>query len=339
MNNGKKIAGKRAKPEPARQVIAITGTSGFVGSSLLRELDADPKVKRIIALDKRKPPFENRKTVFYRIDLTETLADAKIAEILAREECSTFIHSALPVTPMHDVSYAHELQSIGTMYALDACIATKVKKFILASPTDVYGARATNPNYLDEKAPLLGGANSRFVGDKVDVEKQVERVARKHPEMIITVLRPCTILGPRVRNFKTTLLARPVVFTVMGYDPLFQFVHEDDVVRAFRLVIDKDYPGVYNIVGSGVIPMSKALKIAGKISIPVVSSILYPASQLLWYVDVSPAPAGHLHYLKYLCVADGERARRVLNFAPKYSTKEALMAFVGAERLRQAHLM
>lgn len=327
------------KRKSTHGAVALTGTSGFLGSSLLRRLESDPRYPHVVAIDNRKPPFALEKTRFYRIDLTEVLADTKLVEIFRHEQVQTVIHAALPVTPVHNMSYTHELQSVGTMYLLNACAACGVHKTVLTSTTDIYGAHPTNPNFLSESAPLRGGYKSRFIADKVDAEMQFLGFAKKHPNAVVTILRPCTILGPNVHNFKTTFIQRPVVFTVMGYDPLFQFVHEDDVLGALELTIDKDFPGIFNIVGEGVVPLSKVLKLAGKVSCALPSPFLYPVSQILWYTNFSPAPASHLDFLKYLCVADGEKVRQVMKFKPRYTTKEALLSFIGAMRLRDVHLM
>lgn len=330
---------RKAAHKPPTGTIALTGTAGFVGSALLRQLEKDPKYQRIIAIDHRKPPFETTKTKFYRFDLTETLADSKLLEIFEKENVETVVHAAFPVSPPHDLSWAHELVSVGTMYVIDACAAKKVKKLIMASTTEVYGASATNPNFLSEDQPLRGGFKSRFLRDKIEAEIQVQKFAKKHPETVVTILRPCTVLGPNVRNYKTNFLQPPVIFTVMGYDPLLQFVHEDDVIHAFQMAIESDFPGVFNIVGDGVLPLSKVLQLAGKLTVPVPAPLLYPAVQLLWYGNVVQAPASRLDFLKYLCVADGAKARKSMNFVAQHSTKETLLSFIGAQRLREVNLL
>jgi len=319
------------------KAIVLTGTAGFLGSSLLRELEQDRRYQNVIALDTRKPPFELKKTRFYRFDLTETLADSKLVEILKNEEVETFVHMAYPVSPPHDLEWAHELVSVGTMYVLNACAALKVKKLIMASTTEVYGAHPSNPNFLPEGHERRGGYKSRFLKDRIEAEDQFLKFARKHPEVIVTILRPCTILGPNVMNYKTTFLQRPVIMTVMGYDPLFQFVHEEDARRAFRMVLEKECPGVYNITGKGVLPLSRVLKLAGKLTVPIPSPILYPFVQLMWYAGIFGAPSSRLDFLKYLSIADGERAKRI-GFLPRHSSEEALLAFLGAQRVRKVKL-
>ena len=59
---------------------------------------------------------------------------------------------------------------------------------------------------------------------------------------------------------------------------------------------------------------------------------------LLWALDIINAPSSRLDFLKYLCVADGEKAKKVMGFKAKYSTKETLQSFIGAQRLKQARL-
>lgn len=89
---------QRRKRAPG-PVIALTGVTGFLGGSILQRLDADPRYSRIIALDRRKPQLETKKTKFYRFNLTETLADSKLAAIFEKEGVNIVIHSAFPITP------------------------------------------------------------------------------------------------------------------------------------------------------------------------------------------------------------------------------------------------
>ena len=153
--------------------------------------------------------------------------------------------------------------------------------------------------------------------------------------MIVTVLRFCLILGPRSDNYFTELFRRPAVPTLLGYDPLMQFIHERDALRALKRVTYKDYKGTFNIVGHGVIPLSYALRQAGKVSIPLPSFLAYPAIQLLWNLQMMSVPAKLLDFFRYLWVADGDKAKQVLNFESKLSSKEAFIEFAKADRLEK----
>ncbi len=322
----------------SERVIAIMGVSGFKGRTILQELENDSRFKKIIVIDRRKPTIETKKSKFYKLDLTEPMVDLRLSEIFKKEKVHTVIHTAFPITPPRHQSLAHEIISVGSMYICNAIADAGVKKLILASTTDVYGAFPDNPNFLTEKHPMRGGIKNRFLADKIDAEKSALRLAQKHPQTVVTILRPCHILGPNIQSYKTNYLSRPFVLTIMGYDPLFQFVHETDVVRAFMKAVEGDYPGTFNIVGNGVLPLSRVIGISGKIQIPMSEFVMKNLIQFFWYLDMSPAPASYLNFLKYICVADGEKAKEVMGFTPQYSTRETLLSFVGAERLRDVDL-
>ncbi|MBI4209765.1 MAG: NAD-dependent epimerase/dehydratase family protein [Deltaproteobacteria bacterium] len=321
-----------------KRVIAITGVNGFIGSNLLKRLQSRSDYQ-VIALDRHQPSFLEPPTKFYQIDLTIPTIDATIAEILERESCDTFIHAAFFNSPSHSRSHPHEVEVIGSINVLHACAKVKIHKILVASTTMVYGANPTNPNFLTENHPLNINPRYRFVADKVEVEKEIRRYRKKRPETIVTVLRPCTILGPTIKNFVTDYLSRPVCITLLGYDPLFQAVHEEDLLNAWDLVIEGDYSGEYNIVGRGVLPFFTLLRLAGKPILPIFHGIAYPMVDALWLAQVTRAPAPHLDYIRYVWVADGTKAKEELGFEAKYSTKEALESYLGIQRLRQIHLV
>ena len=109
-----------------------------------------------------------------------------------------------------------------------------MRKLVVWSQTVVYGAHPLNPNFLSEEHELRGHVSrSRFVKDKVEVERQVRRFRDEHDDTIVTTLRTAATLGPHIRNFATRFFSRPMAPMLMGYDPLMQFVHERDVVDAF----------------------------------------------------------------------------------------------------------
>lgn len=336
---GKKKKQKKIKKKAGTYFppIAVTG-GGYKGMALLRWLEHDPRFPRVIFLNEKRPKFLLKKTKFYRIDLTETLADANIAEILKKEKIETLVHTALPVTPPHDLARAHELVSVGSMYICNAASEAGVRKLILSSTADVYGAYPDNPNYLSENHPPRAGLHSRFLADKIDAENNFLRYAKRNPKSVVTVLRYATILGPTIHSFKTEYMSRWIVPTVWGYDPMVQFTHEEDLLQAFQISITEDHPGIFNIASRGVLPLSKVIRLIGKINFPMFLLGLKSMVQVLWYLNISPAPANRLDFLKYLCCVATDKAENEMGFKPKYNCKEALFDFVGAERLRNVRL-
>jgi UDP-glucose 4-epimerase len=219
----------------------------------------------------------------------------------------------------------------GSLALLRAAKGARTRKLVLASTTDVYGALATNPQYISEDAPLRGGAQSYYLEERIHVEEMFQKYERTGRDRVVTILRPCTILGSTISNFKTNFLQQPVIPTVLGFDPLVQFVHESDVLRAFIMVIERDAPGAYNIVGEGVMPLSRAIRIARKPSVPLPEFLLGFFADIAWNMNVGFAPSRHVPFLKYPCVADGDKARHDLGFVPVYTSQEAFLSFAGRE--------
>lgn len=318
--------------------IGLTGADSFIGRHLVGLLEEDPTVTRVVVMDLKRPSTAGAKTRFYEVDLTEPSVDARLSEILKAERVETVVHLAFLSSPTKSVAFAHELESVGTMHLLNACREQGVKRFVLRSQTMLYGPHRDNPNYLREDAPLRGLPGATFLSDKIDAERETQRFAQQHETEVI-VLRLAPLMGPSVQNYLSQWLGRLFVPTLLGHDPLFQCIHELDAVVAFKLALDHGRAGVYNIVADGVVPISTAVKLAGRFALPIPYPLAKRATALMWTAHLNEAPASFLNYLRYLCVADGEKARRELGFQAAYTTKEAILDFGGALRLRDARLL
>ncbi len=324
--------------QEARVVVAVTGASSFLGQNLIASFEEDPAIDRVVAID-IKQPASGKKTRFYEVDLTQTAAEARLAEIFAAERVGTLVHLAFQASPSHATAYAHELESVGTMHVLVGARHGRLRKVVMASSTLLYGAHPSNPNFLGEHQPLRATKRESFFTNKIEAEAELARFVERSPETVVTVLRTAPILGPTVSSFLTKFLSQRVIMTMMGFDPLVQFIHELDAIAAFKLAVDRDAPGTFNICADGVLPISTAIRLAGRISLPVPHPIAEPLGTALWMAQLTPAPSTFLPYLRFLCVADGARAKDVMGFRPAFTTREALLDFARAERLREVKLL
>lgn len=316
--------------------IVVVGAHTLLGEQLIDRLEKDPAVNEFWVFDLHAPKKKKYKKLhFLKIDLIEPGTDAILAQKLKEIEATLVVHAASKNNPSHNPVYAHELEVIGTLATVSAAKAAKVRKFIFCSTTAVYGANSKNPNYISEEHPLDPRPHAHFVRDKVEAEKQVATLLKDAPQMIVTVLRFCLIVGKRSKNYFTELLSRPIVPTLLGYDPVMQFIHEKDAIDALHQAVFADYRGTFNIVGKGVIPLSYALREAGKFSLPVAPFVAYPLVQMLWNFQLSSVPGRLLDYFRYLWVADGEKAERVMKFQPKFSSKDAFLEFAKTHRLEE----
>ena len=71
----------------------------------------------------------------------------------------------------------------------------------------------------------------------------------RYPALDTCVLRMCYTLGASVSGTLATFLKAQRVPMVLGFDPLYQFMHERDVVAAIQLTLEKRIRGVFNVAG------------------------------------------------------------------------------------------
>ncbi len=321
------------------RVVAVTGAASFLGASLIGSLEEDERIGRIVALDVTATPNAGKKTRSYDVDLTQPAAEARVAEILSAERVDTLAHLAFLASPTHATAWAHELESLGTMHVTVAARHAQVRKLVLWSHTWLYGAHPSNPNFLTEKHPLRAPLTEPYFADKIEAEDQARKLNERSPGAIVTILRAAPILGPNVRNAFTRYLAHRFVPTAMGFDPLVQFLHEVDAIAALHLAVVRDARGTFNIVGDGVLPLSTVIKLAGRVAVPIPHPLTELVGAAGWAVQLVAAPASFAKYLRFLCVADGQKAREAMGFRPAYTSREAVLDFVSAQRLRDVRLL
>jgi UDP-glucose 4-epimerase len=309
------------------RVVLLTGVHGVAGAALVRRLEADERTRRLVLVDRYAPALPLRNTVFHSVDLTATLADTALAQILARERVETVIHAAFHDAPRWNLEAAHELEVLGSRalfraVADDRRRAGSVAHVVVLGTTMSYGALADNPQYLDETAPLRGGTGYPFVADKVAVEREAEAL-RARTGVPIAVLRCAPTLGDE-RALAARLLALPLVPAVLGTDPLVQVLDLDDLVEAVRAVAQVRWDGPLNVAAPGVLPLSTVVKLGGRLRAPAVETVLRMALQACWVVGAGFVPAAHVAYLRDTFVADTARAERGLRWRARYAIGDAL---------------
>jgi len=313
--------------------IAITGGASFLGSLLVKRLSELPSVREIHLFDVRTPAVPSSKITFHRVDLTKDSSDSEIAAALLENGIKTVVHGALFSGPQRDRGRAREVESIGTFHLLNALAEAKVTRLVVLSDTFVYGALPSNPNFLLEAMPLRA-QGPQFVRTRIDVEKQLAEFAREAPECSVCTLRFAPILGPTSNNVRARYFTVGLVPKIMGYDPLLQFIHEDDALRAAMVALTSRAKGVFNIVGKGVLPLSTGIHMAGRIPLPVAGFVCRTVFSLGYGLRIWDLPPGIVPFYEYLCVADGKKAAAELGFEAAYSSRQALKSMLEAHRLR-----
>jgi UDP-glucose 4-epimerase len=133
------------------------------------------------------------------------------------------------------------------------------------------------------------------------------------------------ILGG-VRNAPSNYLRLPVVPTLLGFDPMVQVIHEDDVAEAITCALSPGSRGIYNVTGPGELPLSAILDELGIQRLPFPHPLATPVMQALWRFGLTSFPVPELDFIRYVCMVDGSRAMRELGFRPRHSLRETIRA-------------
>lgn len=318
----------------APSTVAITGLGTFIGQRLAERLATRAPRMRVVGVDVRRPHRLERKIAFERVDLTDPRSHVQLADLFVRERVEVVLHAAFRRDPTPDVETDHELETVGSLHLLHACAAAKVARIVLASSAMLYGPRPDNPLYLAESHPLRGHPDAHCVRNRVEVEHLFARFASTHPEAVVTVLRAAWMMGPTHSDRVVRHFSRAVVPTVLGYDPLLQFIHEEDCLDAFEQAVLGEHRGIFNVVAPDPLPLSTILRAAGTPAAPMPAALLYRVRDLAARAATGDPPAAFYDYLRWPWIADGESGWGAFG-VPAYTTREAWIAFVSSRRLRQ----
>ena len=314
---------KTAKQEtPPSKRILVTGLSTYWGSRLARELEQNPAIEAIIGVDSADPAGELERTEFVRVGTQHAL----LRRVVDAAEIDTVIDTRLVVdSTVTTPRRAHENNVIGTMNILAACSGPEstVRKLIFKSSAQYYGAAQDDPAFFTESMGRPHPPRTSIERDIVEAEASVAEFREKNPDVTVTVFRCANVLGPDVKTAHTRLFDLPAIPMILGFDPRYQFVHEDDVVNALKHAALTDLPGVFNIAGDGVLAFTEVCTLLGKPFLPV----LPPwgtgfAAQALRRFGVS-LPPETLALLRFGRGLDNRRFKSS-GFGYRYTTRETV---------------
>lgn len=315
--------------------VLVTGVARFVGGLTAVALARHPGVDHVVGIDIVPPRHELPGVEVVRADIRGPV----LGRLLAQHGVDTLVHSGVIATPTAVGGRASqkEINVIGTI-ALIAAVqaAPSVRRVVVKSTAAVYGASPGSPALFTESMrPNLARAGG-FARDSAEVEGYVQGLARRRPDLEISVLRLASVIGPRVETGLTDYFKLPVLPVPLGFDGRLQLVHEQDAADALvhaAVAPAEQVVGVTNVAGDGVVTAQQA---AGIVRRPVVPVPLAADGMLrtgLRLTGMANLPAGQVEQLAFGRVLDTTRMRDVLGFEPAYTTRGAFEDFAAGAGL------
>jgi UDP-glucose 4-epimerase len=118
---------------------------------------------------------------------------------------------------------------------------------------------------------------------------------------------------------------------ILGFDPRYQFIHEEDLVGVLRFAAERDLPGVHNAAADGVLALSEVASLLGKPLAPV----LPPWGTGLAAAALRPlglrVPDEVLNQLRYGRGLDNRKLKGA-GYAFRYTSREAVIKHAEAQR-------
>ena len=295
--------------------VLITGISGGQGRLLARRLLESYEV---CGVDRVAWEGHPREIAVHSVDLRKK----RFEDVIRTELPTAVVHMGFIRHFRAGESVRHDVNVRGTKQLLDHCVNHGVQALVVLSSSYVYGAFPENPYYMDEDSPLSASRSYPEIRDLVEVDTLASAFLWRYPHIRTCVLRPVNVLGYYVHSMIGQYLREARIPTVMGFDPMMQFIHEEDLSEAIALALEHGLQGVFNVTGPGEVPLHTAIRETGGTALPIPEPIIRSLFERLFRWGLLPYPSGAIDYLKYPITVSGDRFVDATNFRPLFSLQE-----------------
>lgn len=307
--------------ETKKPQILVTGAGGALARRVINRLRDD---YRIVAVDFRKRVEISEDVPSYRVDFNKR----SFEDIFRAHEFDGLIHLGRIAAHEWHRAGRYNANVMGTQRLYDLAEKYGVKQTVVMSTYHVYGAHPYNPALLDEEAPLKASNLTMDLVDTVELENLSTVYMYKHPSLNITILRPCNVVGPGVRNSIGMLLSRPFAPVLAGFSPMMQFLHIEDMADAICVAYRENKPDIYNVAPDDWCSYQEALSQCGcrRILVPSIPPNLPVAISSV--VGWKGFPSYLLNYFKYSVIIDGSKFRETFDWQPRHNMTEIFQHYL-----------
>ena len=301
--------------------ILIPGIAGTMGQLVAKDL-AD-KGHEVSGIDRRRWADAPPNIEVHNVDIRKRAAE----ETFRKVKPEVVIHMA---TVSHFAAQGEERYRInlgGTRAVFDHCVRYGAAHCIFIGRHTYYGAAADSPLYHSEDEPPMGLESFPELADLVSADLYAGSALWRFPDLTTTVMRMCYTLGPTGHGTLATFLRGNTVPTILGFDPLFQFMHERDVVKSIGLAVEKKPRGVFNVSGPQPVPLSVLARETGRRQIPLPEFVFVRS---LGRFGLPKIPRGALNHIKYSIVMDSNAFRQATGFAHEVDEVQAMHEYKAA---------
>ncbi len=313
--------------------VLITGVDKFWGGRIAQALEQDPDFDVILGMGTKEPQVALERAEFVRSDQAYSI----LSRIVKATHVDTIIHTfVITNTSEANSRILHETNVIGTMNLLAAAgqRGSMVRQVVVKSSSNVYGATENDPAWFREETPRSKPARSRLERSLLDVEQLVKDFAEDNPATVVSMVRCANVLGSEITTPISANLAKGLAPVIVGFDPLMQFVHEQDVVDCLLHLTRKRIPGLYNLAGDERVPWSEVINLCGAKVAPILAYGTMDIASLLVKLRLIHFTPEMEPLLRYGRGIDTTRIKRT-GFEIQHTTAGTVRGFIKAVRLKK----
>lgn len=304
--------------------VLVIGIAGKIGQRVAIGLAEHGH--QVLGIDRRPWPDAPASIVVSECDIRKRAAE----DVFRTEQPEAVVHMAT-VTHLTAASSEdrYRINLGGTKSVFDFCHRYGVQRAIFLGRHTYYGAAPDSVLYHTEDEPPLALETFPELADLVAADLFAGTALWRYPEIDTAVLRVVYTLGPSRSGTLASFLRGPRVPMVFGHDPLFQFMHEDDVAAAIIAALESKLRGVYNVAGPPPLPLSLVAREAGHRVLHVPEALF---RLMLGRFGLPRLPPGALAHVKYPVVIDGGAFKRKTGFSHRHDEYRTIEAFARAPR-------
>lgn len=296
-------------------VVGISGALARMVALLLREAGHE-----VLGLDRRPWWDHPRDIEVHELDLRKRAAE----DIFRTRRPDCVVHMATVNALSAEGEERARINVGGTRAVFEHSVAHGVKHVVFAGRHTYYGATDDSPLYHTEHEPPQGmGAFPELV-DLVAADLYAANMLWRAPELTTTVLRVVYTLGPTQTGTLSSFLRGRRVPMVLGFDPLFHFMDEEDAARAIVAAVEKRPRGIFNVAGPSPMPLSVVLRETGRSAVHLPEPLV---RVLLGRLGLPALPKGAVQHIKFPIVVEARAFREATGYRHAVNEVEVLRRY------------
>ncbi|MBN2693028.1 NAD-dependent epimerase/dehydratase family protein [bacterium] len=303
--------------------VAIISKDHYYAIKLAYDLMDNPEIGKIIVIGKDLSIPNHNKVVYIN-----TLPYFPLSTVFSENRVDTIINFVKIDDETYSSKEAYNLTLQSLKNVLYSGARADVKNYILYSSTVIYGVNKKRDKKFEAKRLSKSGSKFYYSKLRFEAEKKIYEFMDEFPDFNVKIARVAFTLGKNIDNLISSYLGMRFIPIIKGYNPEFEFIHEEDVIRAFEHLIFNGESGIYNVSPDDSISLKEAAMFMDRKLINISKFIAKQVAYFSWILipGVLKIPPHALEFFMYPFLTDNKSLTNT-GFKFKYSLEDTLKEF------------